>query len=222
MSAGNSYFPFGLKAPGQRTNHLVVASLAALLSLVLVGLWLYLYLKSLEKPYTELKGYRIAVERTFAGFLRRGDNRARFQRLSDFLQEHGVADAAGAHKLLRQGSDWLDLDEPAFAIPPLERWRNMLATLVVLRDEVEPTIGPVEVVSAYRSRSYSRKSGGADSNRHRDFCGLDLVPQSNISRKELVLELRNLHARLGPASKLGLGIYSDVRFHIDTCGYRSW
>lgn len=219
LSAGTY---FSRPPPGQRTNRVVVAGITLLLLLVVAALWLYLYFKSLEKPYRELQGYRVATTEHFNSFLRRDDNRERAARLFDYLEAEGVGDALDAENLLRQGTDWLDIGEPAFAIPPRELWRNMVATLALVRDELTPSVGPVDVLSAYRTANYNRKTGGRASSRHRDFCGLDLVPKSNISRKELVEELRSLHARLGPDSNMGLGIYDDVRFHIDTCGYRSW
>lgn len=194
----------------------------ALLLLALVALWLYLQLKSLERPYYELKGYRVADQRSLDAFLRREDNRAQLVGLTDFLRRAGVGDVIPAANLLRQGPDWLDIEEPPFALSPPDQWRNMVATLKLVRDRVQPAVGPVAIISAYRSDSYNRKAGGANGRAHRAFCALDLVPQSNISRKELVEELRSLHARLGPESNFGLGVYSDVRFHVDTCGYRSW
>lgn len=213
---------FSRPPPGQRINRAVVAGITLLLLLVVASLWLYLYFKSLEKPYRELKGYRVATTEQFNSFLRRSDNRERTARLFDYLKVEGVDEVLDAENLLRQGTDWLDVGESPFAIPPRDLWRNMVATLALVRDELEPSIGPVSVVSAYRTANYNRKSGGRPSSRHRDFCGLDLVPQSNISHKELVEELRSLHARLGPDSDMGLGIYQSLRFHIDTCGYRSW
>ncbi|MFC6977502.1 hypothetical protein [Microbulbifer taiwanensis] len=95
-----------------------MASLALLLVLVVIALWLYLYLKSLEKPYAELKGYRVATMQSFNRFLRRGGNRARVGQLTRFLQEEGVGEVTAVHNLLRQGTDWLDIGEPPFAIPP--------------------------------------------------------------------------------------------------------
>ncbi len=222
MSAGIPLSPYGPRPPGQRINRLVVTGLAMLLLLVVSALWLYLYLKTLEKPYYDLKGYRVASMQSFNSFLRRDGNRARVNQLANFLKERGVGDVTAVHNLLRQGTDWLDIDEPPFAIPPSDQWRNIVATLALLRDEVEPALGPMDILSAYRTDNYNRKSGGANSSKHRDFCGLDLVPKSNISRKELMEELRSLHARLGPGSNLGLGIYHSLRFHIDTCGYRIW
>lgn len=217
LSISGSYRP-----PGQRVNQVVVAGLSLLLILIVAVLWLYLHLKSLEKPYDELKGYRVATEQSFGRFLRRGNHRARVQDMTRFLESFGVGEVFAAEHLLRQGTDWLDIDEPPFAIPPRDQWRNIVSTLALVRDELEPSIGPVDVLSAYRTANYNRKSGGNATSRHRDFCGLDLVPRSNISRKELVEELRSLHARLGPRSNMGLGIYGNVRFHVDTCGYRSW
>lgn len=210
------------RPPGLRVNQVVVAGLSLLLILIVVALWLYLYLKSLEKPYYELKGYRVATAQNFERFLRRGNHRARVEDMTRYLESFGVGEVLTAEHLLRQGTDWLDIDEPPFAIPPPDQWRNIVATLALVRDELEPSIGPVDVLSAYRTTNYNRKSGGNATSKHRDFCGLDLIPRSNISRKELVEELRSLHARLGPQSNMGLGIYSNVRFHIDTCGYRSW
>ena len=206
----------------QQTNWWVVFGVALLLLLLLFILWLYLYLKTLEKPYLEIKGYRVATSASLNQFLRERGNRAEFAQLTGFLENAGVADATAPENLLRQGSDWLDIHEPPFALPPRDYWPNMVATLKLIRDELVPSIGPVDVVSAFRTDAYNRKEGGSGRSKHKTFCGLDLVPRSNISRKELIQELRNLHARLGPESHMGLGIYSGVRFHVDTCGFRSW
>ena len=208
--------------PNQQTNWWVCVGVVALLLLLLLALWLYLHFKAIEKPYDELKGYRVATQASLKRFLREGDNRRTLGELEDFLHEAGVADTTAPENLLRQGSDWLDIDEPPFAIPPRDYWNNMLPTLKLIRDELVPVIGPVDIVSAFRTERYNRKAGGSGKSKHKTFCGLDLVPVSNISRPELIEELRNLQARLGPESHMGLGIYSGLRFHIDTCGYRHW
>ncbi|WP_406828656.1 D-Ala-D-Ala carboxypeptidase family metallohydrolase [Microbulbifer sp. ARAS458-1] len=208
--------------PDQQTNWWVVAGIAGLLLLLLLALWVYLQYKAVEKPYYDLKGYRVATHASFNQFLREGRNRREFRQLEKFLAEAGVANATAPENLLRQGSDWLDINEPPFAIPPKDYWPNMVATLKLIRDELVPAIGPVDIVSAFRSDEYNRKAGGSKKSKHKTFCGVDLVPQSNISRKELIEELRSLHARLGPDSHMGLGIYSGVRFHVDTCGFRRW
>lgn len=226
MPAGNPLSRFRRRydqlSPSQHTNWWVVVGVAALLLLLLLGLWVYLLYEAREKPYVELKGYRVATPTSFNEFLRSGANRRDFRQFARFLHEAGVADAIEPENLLRQGSDWLDINEPPFAIPPRDYWPNMVATLKLIRDEVVPAIGPVDIVSAFRTDTYNRKAGGSHKSKHKTFCGVDLVPRSNIGRSELIEELRNLHARLGPDSQMGLGIYSGVRFHVDTCGYRRW
>ncbi|WGL18518.1 D-Ala-D-Ala carboxypeptidase family metallohydrolase [Microbulbifer bruguierae] len=226
MPSGNPFFRAKRRyqhlSPNQQTNWWVVFGVALLLLLLLFGLWLYLLYKAREKPYDELHGYRIATKASLSQFLREGTNRHQLGQLTGFLREAGVADATEVEHLLRQGTDWLDINEPPFAIPPKDFWPNMVPTLKLIRDELVPAIGPVDIVSAFRSDRYNRKAGGSKRSKHRSFCGLDLVPRSNISRKELIEELRNLQARLGPDSRMGLGIYSGVRFHVDTCGFRHW
>lgn len=222
MSSDYPHFPNTLEVPGRGANRAVVAAISLVLLGTVGALWLYLYLKAQEKPYIEVRGYRAASIQTFQNFLRRDDHRARFASFSDFLRSHGVDDAVETHTLLRQGATWLEVDEPAYALPPQKYWPNMVATLKLLRDQVVPAVGPVEILSGYRTDNYNRKHNESASAQHRDFCGLDLVPKSNIGRKELVEELRSLHARLAPESDLGLGIYDDVLFHMDSCGYRIW
>ncbi|GAA5525321.1 hypothetical protein Maes01_01887 [Microbulbifer aestuariivivens] len=207
----------------QRTNWLVVSAITLLLVLIIAVMWGLLYLQSAAQPYVEIRGYRIADEASLRQFLRQGRNREQFAELTIFLREADVdLQLLPAHGLLRQGSDWLRINEPAFALPPPPTWPNIVATLQLVRDEVVPSIGPVVIVSAYRSARYNRRVGGSATSHHRDFCSVDLVPRSNISRRELVAELQAMHLRLGPESRAGLGIYSGVRFHIDTCGYRRW
>jgi hypothetical protein len=207
----------------ERTNWLVLIGITLLLVLITAVMWGLLYLQSKERPYVEVRGYRVANEESFKQYLRQGSHRARFAEFTTFLREADVdLKLLPPQGLLRQGSDWMRINEPPFAMPPRRDWNNIVATLQLIRDEVVPSIGPVVIVSAYRTARYNRKLGGSAQSHHRDFCGVDLVPRSNISRRELINELRAMHARIGPESRAGLGIYSGVRFHIDTCGYRRW
>ncbi|MDP5209691.1 hypothetical protein [Microbulbifer sp. 2205BS26-8] len=210
------------QSPGRRVHPAVVGCLSLVLAAVLLALWLFLYLKSQEKPYEQLKGHRIATLKSFNSFLQSGNNRERVNALEHFLATHGVGDITPIHNLLRQGSGWLELREPPYAIPPREQWHNIVGTLALLRDKVQPLIGPVHVISAFRTDDYNRKLEHSDKARHRNFCGLDLIPKSHIGHRELVEELRTLHAQLGPESLFGLGLGDGIRFHIDTCGYRIW
>ncbi|WP_226648884.1 hypothetical protein [Microbulbifer variabilis] len=226
MSESNSFTRFRTlyphQPPGRRTNYVVVASLTLLLAAVLAALWLWLWIKSQEKPYIETRGYRIASEESFESFLRNSDNRARVQALTDYLQSQGIGEVTAVSDLLRQGSEWMELEKPPFSLPPQGQWPNIVATLKLLQEQIVPLIGPVAVVTGFRNDSYNRELEHTDKSRHRAFCALDLIPTSHISHGELVEELQALHARLGPESNFGLGLGEGLLFHIDTCGYRSW
>ncbi len=91
-----------------------------------------------------------------------------------------------------------------------------------LREEIIPLIGPVEILSAYRESSYNLKAGGARKSKHLDFFAVDLRPVKNISRKDLHSKLLDIWTKKGKEYNLGLGLYSGLRFHIDTAGYRKW
>ncbi|MFA0809744.1 D-Ala-D-Ala carboxypeptidase family metallohydrolase [Microbulbifer epialgicus] len=170
----------------------------------------------------DIQGYPAASERAFSQFLKRESNYALFTRLKDFLRLNQVDQVVPPFELLRQGSDWQDLDEPPFAIPPAENWGAMVYTLRALQQEIVPRIGPVTVISGWRTTSYNSKAGGSRGSKHLHFCGLDIVPQNNFSREQLVPVLRDIHKRNGQQWNMGLGIYKGIRFHVDTCGYRRW
>lgn len=170
----------------------------------------------------DIQGYAAASESAFEKFLQKGDNREKFAKLENFLQINEVADVVPLYELLRQGSDWQEVGEPPFAIPPEEHWETMVDTLKVVQQEIIPAIGPIIVLSGWRTAGYNAKAGGARTSKHMHFCGLDMVPQRKFTRKQLVPILRDIHKRTGKKWDMGLGIYSGVRFHVDTCGYRRW
>jgi len=170
----------------------------------------------------DIKGYAAASEKAFARFLREGNNRETYAELKNFLQSNQVDQVVPPFELLRQGSDWREVGEPPFAIPPKENWKAMVDTLRVVQQEIVPRIGPVHVLSGWRTYGYNGKAGGSRRSKHMHFCGLDMVPQKKFSRKQLVPILRDIHKRVGKQWNMGLGIYSGVRFHVDTCGYRRW
>ncbi|MBB3060555.1 D-Ala-D-Ala carboxypeptidase family metallohydrolase [Microbulbifer rhizosphaerae] len=170
----------------------------------------------------DIQGYPAASEKLFEEFLGRGDNRLRFALLEKFLQLHRVDKVVPPYELLRQGSDWLLVGEPPFAIPPMEQWGTMVDTLRVIQREIIPRIGPVVVLSGWRTPHYNGKAGGANASKHLHFCGVDLVPQHRFTRKQLLPVLRDIHKKSGKQWNMGLGIYSGIRFHVDTCGYRRW
>jgi hypothetical protein len=110
-----------------------------------------------------------------------------------------------------------------FAAPPAALWPAMFATLRLLRDHVAPAVGPVDIVSAWRSEAFNTCLGGAVRSAHRDFIALDLVPlDPAITRADLIARLCAVHRAEGRAARFGLGIYSGRRFHIDTRSFRGW
>ena len=92
-----------------------------------------------------------------------------------------------------------------------------------IEHDVEPAIGPVQVVSGYRNQELNSCSNGAPASAHRMFFALDLMPVSaDVSRGELVRDVCRAHARDGRAHQTGLGFYSGLRFHVDSNGFRRW
>jgi hypothetical protein len=170
----------------------------------------------------DVKGYAAASPKAFEKFLDQSDARPRYTRLQHFLYINKVDGVVPSYALLRQGSDWQQVGEPPFAIPPEKNWGSMVETLRLLQQEIIPVIGPVTVLSGWRTTRYNAKAGGSKRSKHMHFCGLDMVPERDYTREELVPMLKKIHRRVGKKWNMGLGIYRGVRFHVDTCGYRSW
>lgn len=150
------------------------------------------------------------------------ENRQKIINFEKFLRENGVWNVVPAEQLLRQGTDWRQAASPPFAIPPRDLWPNILPTLRVIRDLILPEIGPVTVVSGFREVEYNLKAGGAKSSRHLFFSAVDMIPDREIDRAHLRNQLLQLWKKEGSRKKIGLGLYSRNRFHIDTSGFRTW
>jgi hypothetical protein len=146
-----------------------------------------------------------------------------FARFEQMLQEEGVSGVVPHHQL------WLvDRIEPKcatapFVAPPEQTWRNIVPALRFIRDHVEPAVGEVRVVSAYRDGAFNACVHGAPLSAHRGFQALDLTPTSGgVSRDDLINTLCPIHAAAGRRNGVGLGIYAGRRFHIDARSYRGW
>jgi hypothetical protein len=139
-----------------------------------------------------------------------------------FLGEQRVGGVVPPWHLWRQGTDWRSVDEPPFAVPPRDQWAGMVPTLELLRDEVVPFTGPLEVVSGFRTETYNRKAGGAKGSRHQWFEGVDVVPVQSWERGALHAALVPWWKQRGAPKRVGLGLYEGVRFHLDTWKYRTW
>lgn len=169
-----------------------------------------------------LRGIDAAGWRGFEQFLAEEDAVDSYREFVDYLEREGVADVVAPWHLWRQGTDWRDLEEPGFAQPDVAMWPAMVPTLVVLRDDVIPVTGAVRVVSGFRTERYNERAGGASGSRHKSFEAVDVVPLWPWTRSRLHTRLRTLFEDVGPDRRMGLGLYSGVRFHVDTHRFRTW
>ena len=144
------------------------------------------------------------------------------QRLDAYLTREGVLDVVPTWQLLRTASSWRRCGAQPFEIPPDEAWPELVDTLKILRDDIIPNIGRLEVVSNYRNPSLNACAGGARLSAHRSGAALDLVPVIPFERTDLMRRLCVLHGATGREKQVGLGYYSGIRFHIDGTAYRNW
>ncbi|MGF1548984.1 MAG: hypothetical protein ACFBQW_00360 [Sphingomonadaceae bacterium] len=157
-----------------------------------------------------------------AWLAREPGQRMRVKSLRDHLQARGVADVVPTWQIVRTASMWRGCMGPRFEVPPAAYWDNIVPTLRFIARNVEPALGPVRAVSAYRNESLNSCAGGAPGSAHRSFQGLDLVPARALPRMSLLSRLCPIHRSAGEAAGIGLGIYQGVRFHIDANGFRRW
>jgi len=146
-----------------------------------------------------------------------------FARFEAMLNAAGVGDVVPAYDL------WIaDRSKPKclvelFAAPPDRDWPNIVPALRFIRDHVEPAIGDVRVVSAYRDPAFNACVGGAPASAHKEFYAVDLIPVDRaVTRERLISTLCAIHQRKGARAGIGLGIYGGRRFHIDARSYRGW
>jgi hypothetical protein len=141
---------------------------------------------------------------------------------NDYLLTYGVAGVVPTWQLLRTASDWQKCGGPAFEVPPIEAWPNVVQTLRYIRDRVVPVIGPVEPVSVYRNPLLNQCAGGAQESAHRYMQAVDMVPLRPITRGALIEQLCAVHERSGLPYGVGLGFYVGLRFHVDSRKFRTW
>ena len=184
-----------------------------------VAALLALMLASCEAPVGP-----VATEHEFGSWIAEESGRAeRFARFEAALRNANVADVVPAYDLWMMDRLRRRCMRALFVEPPEESWDNIVATLRFIRDHVEPAVGEVRVVSAYRDEAFNVCVGGARASAHRGFYAVDLIPMDRrVTRESLIETLCSIHAREGPRWRVGLGIYRARRFHIDTRRYRGW
>ncbi|WP_299694752.1 D-Ala-D-Ala carboxypeptidase family metallohydrolase [uncultured Vibrio sp.] len=185
-----------------------------------------LYTEETEITYEDLvvdvHGYKVPTRAAFRGWALLNNAADQVKEIGQQLKEAGVTQSMPLHLVLLQGTDWAMSNAILFTLPNKNHVPNMINTLKYIQQYIEPEIGVVIPVSGERSQLYNQQAGGALQSKHLEFCALDLVPANGISRQDLHVKLKKIHAKFGQKHNVGLGLYSGVRFHIDTCGFRQW
>ena len=138
-----------------------------------------------------------------------------------YLESRGVGEVLPTYQLWRTDENWIRCG-PAFVTPPRKDWPRIVETLRIVRNDVEPALGELEVVSGYRTPAMNRCVGGASRSAHMRFGAFDFRPRRRLPERHLAKKLCVIHGRIGRRTAMGLGVYGVMRFHIDTVGYRSW
>jgi peptidase M15-like protein len=150
-------------------------------------------------------------------------HRAALTSFRDRLSAEGVEGVVPLWQLVRTSSSWRECNAEPFEAPPADKWDHIVTTLKFVRDRVEPAVGDVEALSAYRNEKLNQCSNGAPQSAHRNFFALDLTPVNKaVDRSAMIRSVCAAHARDGRAYNAGLGFYSGKRFHVDSSGYRKW
>lgn len=160
----------------------------------------------------------------FQAWLRRSPaNRAGVVAFRAYLAAEGLESVVPLWQLTRTSSSWRDCGAQPFEVPPTDKWERIVKTLRFVRDDVIPSVGRVEPLSAYRNAGLNACSNGAPKSAHREFFALDLTPVDKaVERTDMIRSVCTAHARDGEAYNIGLGFYSGRRFHVDSSGFRKW
>ena len=107
-------------------------------------------------------------------------------------------------QLIRTSSSWRECGAQPFEVPPPDKWERIVKTLKFVRDDVIPSVGEVETLSAYRNGELNACSNGAPKSAHREFFALDLTPVNKaLDRSEMIGSVCKAHARDGQAYNVG-------------------
>ncbi|MCK0127840.1 D-Ala-D-Ala carboxypeptidase family metallohydrolase [Erythrobacter sp. F6033] len=162
----------------------------------------------------------------------KSDRLDHYQAFEAFLRKRGVNNVVPAWQLWRIDGQYAKrCGTDFFAVPPRKHWPSIVPALLLIRDEVVPVVGTVDVVSASRTPEINACVNGASRSKHLQFRALDLVTERQQDRTKLFTSLCKLQRRVGARTKMGLGAYFDPddkprntagRFHIDAEGSRTW
>ncbi len=170
----------------------------------------------------DVQGYPVPTLDAFNGWIIFNQAENEYKEIIETFEQSGVTHELPLYLVLLQGTNWRLNGKSAFIIPQKKNWPNMINTLLFIEQYLMPELGLLIPVSGDRTPEYNIISGGASRSKHLEFCALDLVPVKTYRREDLHQKLRYIHRKFGAKFNIGLGLYSGVRFHIDSCGYRSW
>ncbi len=99
-----------------------------------------------------------------------------------YLAAQGLETVVPMWQLVRTSSSWSECGAQPFEVPPPDKWVRIVKTLKFVRDDVIPSVGEVETLSAYRNGELNACSNGAPKSAHREFFALDVTPvNKNLS-----------------------------------------
>jgi hypothetical protein len=170
----------------------------------------------------QVNGYKVPTRDAFEGWLLVNQAHHKVRKIGQYFIDNGVQGKLPLYLVLLQGTDWQLNEKSVFVLPSRDHIDNMVRTVKYVEQHIVPVIGDLVPVSGERSEEYNATSGGASRSKHLNFCAMDMVPEQSWDRAELHQKLIEIHNRSGQANNVGLGLYSGLRFHIDTCGFRRW
>ncbi len=212
-------------------GHRFVSALLVL-AMLAAGGW---YWKKQGYPFPGITiplGTRVDSRAAFDDWLAQDPARAaRFAEFERFLESRDVSGIVPAWQLARVDGFYAErCEQSPFMIPPEDSWPKIVPALELVRKNVVPQMGEVQVLSSYRSPEINVCAGGASGSNHLDFAALDLATVPRRRGPELYSDVCAMHRDAGGQSGMGLGAYfnpqepqaSGGRFHIDAAGYRTW
>jgi hypothetical protein len=161
------------------------------------------------------------------------DQATQFDDLKAYLKREGVADVLPLWQLVQTETTEAaaKCEIAGYAVPPRDIWPTIVPTLRLVQAEIIPLLGPVKVLSSFRTNEANKCSLGAPESPHKRYSALDLAMVDPIPQKEMFAKLCKHWYGLSPRWGYGLGAYyvrnyeafnEEGRFHVDTLGRRTW
>lgn len=161
------------------------------------------------------------------------DGAARFEALKAFLTAQGVGDVLPAWQLLQveTTAEATRCAIAQFAFPPDAQWPQIVPALQIVRERIVPAVGPVRILSGYRTPEGNACALGAEGSAHTRFAALDLQAVNPVPQAEMFATLCRSWYETPAERGFGLGAYytrtapdmnAEGRFHVDGLGRRTW